>query len=72
MLFTVVDKNLGNIEEIDAVSERQAIYKLALEKTKNMNDKKSRKRATGTIFEAMLKSHQALLLNDPNQMDLFQ
>jgi hypothetical protein len=67
MLFTVVDQNNGIIEEVEAVSQRQALYKLSLEKCKNIKDKHNRKAAAGIIFQAMLKSHKALLLHDPNQ-----
>ena len=71
MLFTVVDKDSGRLDEVEAVSQRQAIYKLALDKTKNIEDRKKRKQATGIIFSAMLRSHEALLLNDPQQTELF-
>lgn len=71
MLFTVVDKESGRLDEVEAVSQRQAIYKLALDKSKNIEDKKKRKQAAGILFAAMLKSHEALLLNDPQQTELF-
>ena len=71
MLFTVVDKHSGEIEEVEAVSQRQALYKLALDKSKNIEDRKRRKYTAGILFAAMLKSHEALLLNDPQQTELF-
>jgi hypothetical protein len=68
--YTVVEKNSGIKQEIDATSSKQALYKLALEKSRWARDKQAQKHVAGKIYEAMLKSHEALVLNDPNQMTL--
>lgn len=65
--YTIVEKASGKKEEIEAVSAKQALYKKALEKSKWAKDKKTQKIVAGKIYEAMLKSHEALLLHDPNQ-----
>jgi len=69
--YTVVEKASGKKEEIEAVSANQALYKVALEKSRWARDKRAQKHVAGKIYEAMLKSHEALLLNNPNQMSLF-
>ena len=71
-IYTIVDKNSGDIEEVEAFSSKQALYKLALDRSKNVADKKNKKRAAGILYAAMLRSHEAMVLNDPNQMNIFQ
>lgn len=70
-IYKVFDKTTGKVEEVDAVSSKQAIFKSALDKT-HIDDRKTKKKEAGKLYEAMLKSHQAILLNDPNQMNLFK
>jgi di/tripeptidase len=68
--YTIIDKKSGEEEEIEASSAKHALYKKALDRTKTIANKKARKQITNNIYGAMLKSHEALLLNDPNQMTL--
>ncbi|HLD91428.1 MAG TPA: hypothetical protein VI911_10525 [Patescibacteria group bacterium] len=62
--YKVVEKKLGKITEVTAFSQKQALYKLALEKSKD-------KREAGKLYAAMLKSHEAVIVNDPNQLEFF-
>lgn len=62
--YKITEKKTGKTEEIEAVSQRQALYKAALKKTENKDQ-------AGKLFQAMLKSHNAIVINDPNQMKLF-
>lgn len=68
--YKVVEKASGITEEIEAVSSNQALFKAALSKVPE-SDSKAKKKAAGRLYAAMLKSHEAIRVNNPNQMELF-
>ena len=69
--YTVINKETGKTErEIEAKSSKQALFLMAYEKTKDIENEKARELSRIMNYKAMEKAYEVLLLNNPDQMEL--